>query len=143
QKFEPRTILFDKDRGSEIFLRALGGRYEKLSRGAPTGFNPPLLPDTPGNRAFLRDWLGCLLEPEGPDEEMTIATAVDDIFSHNPDLRRLRFLRDLLGGGRRPRAGDLPSRLGPWILGGEHSSLFDNSEGRLHSGKKRPGFTTT
>ena len=29
------TILFDKDRGSEIFLRALGGRYERISRGKP------------------------------------------------------------------------------------------------------------
>ncbi len=143
QKFEPRTILFDKDRGSEIFLRGLGGRYEKLSRGTPTGFNPLLLPDTPVNRAFLRDWLGCLLEPEGPDEEMTVANAVDEIFSHNPELRRLRFLRDLLAGGRRPRAGDLPSRLNPWILGGEHSWLFDNSEDRLDFDTHALGFDIT
>ena len=143
QKVEPRTILFDKDRGSEIFLRGLGGRYEKLSRGTPTGFNPLLLPDTPVNRAFLRDWLGCLLEPEGPDEEMTVATAVDEIFSHNPDLRRLRFLRDLLAGGRRPRAGDLPSRLNPWILGGEHAWLFDNSEDRLDFDTHALGFDIT
>ncbi len=143
QKFEPRTILFDKDRGSEIFLRGLGGRYEKLSRGTATGFNPLLLPDTPVNRAFLRDWLGCLLEPEGPDEEMTVANAVDELFSHNPELRRLRFLRDLLAGGRRPRAGDLPSRLNPWILGGEHSWLFDNSEDRLDFDTHALGFDIT
>ena len=58
QKFAPRTILFDKDRGAEIFLRALGGRYERITRGAPTGFNPLRCPTTPVNRAFLRDWLG-------------------------------------------------------------------------------------
>ena len=25
QKFSPRTILFDKDRGAEVFVRAIGG----------------------------------------------------------------------------------------------------------------------
>jgi type IV secretion system protein VirB4 len=143
QKFEPRTILFDKDRGSEIFLRALGGRYEKLSRGTATGFNPLLLPDTPVNRAFLRDWLGCLLQPEGPEEEMTVATAVDEIFAHKPELRRLRFMRDLLAGGRRPKAGDLASRLNAWILGGEHSWLFDNAEDNLDFDTHALGFDIT
>ena len=143
QKFAPRTILFDKDRGSEIFLRALGGRYEKLSRGTPTGFNPLRLPDLPMNRAFLRDWLSCLLMPEGPEEEATIASAVNEIFSHGPELRRLRFVRDLLAGGRRPKAGDLPSRLNPWILDGEHAWLFDNRDDGLEFRDRALGFDMT
>jgi type IV secretion system protein VirB4 len=143
QKFAPRTILFDKDRGSEIFVRSLGGRYERLSRGNPTGFNPLRLPDKPINRAFLRDWLGCLLQPEGAEEETTIASAVDEIYSHGPELRRLRFVRDLLAGGRRPRAGDLPSRLNPWILDGEHAWLFDNRDDRLDFSHGALGFDMT
>ena len=126
QKFTPRTILFDKDRGSEIFLRALGGRYERITRGAPTGFNPLKLLDNALNRAFIRDWLGVLVEVNGAEEESAIARAIDEIFSHGPELRRLRFLRDLLAGGRRPQPGDLPSRLDPWIFEGEHAWLFDN-----------------
>src|SRR6478672_7841662 len=106
QKFSPRTIMFDKDRGSEIFLRSLGGRYERLTRGAPTGFNPLRLADNALNRAFIRDWLGALLEADGGEEETAIAKAIDEIFAHGPELRRLRFMRDLLGGGRRPQAGD-------------------------------------
>ena len=62
QKFSPRTILFDKDRGAELFVRGIGGRYDSIRSGEPTGFNPLALPDTPGNRAFLRDWLGVLLK---------------------------------------------------------------------------------
>ena len=143
QKFAPKTILFDKDRGSEIFLRALGGRYERLNRGTPTGFNPLLLPDIPLNRSFLRDWLSCLLQPEGPEEEATIASAVDEIFSHGPELRRLRFVRDLLAGGRRPKAGDLPSRLNPWILDGEHAWLFDNRDDQLEFEHGLLGFDMT
>jgi type IV secretion system protein VirB4 len=143
QKFSPRTILFDKDRGSEIFLRALGGRYERLTRGAPTGFNPLRLPDNAVNRSFIRDWLANLLEANGGEEEAAIAKAVEEIFAHGPELRRLRFLRDLLGGGRRPQPGDLPSRLDPWILDGEHAWLFDNREDELDFGNRVIGFDMT
>src|SRR3954451_2739853 len=93
QKFAPRTILFDKDRGSEIFLRSLGGRYERITRGAPTGFNPLRLPDSAVNRAFLRDWLSVVLEADEAEEATAIAKAVDEIYAHGPGLRRLRFLR--------------------------------------------------
>jgi type IV secretion system protein VirB4 len=143
QKFAPRTILFDKDRGSEIFLRGLGGRYEKIARGTRTGFNPLLLPDSAVNRAFLRDWLGCLLEASGAEEEATIARAIDELFSHGPELRRLRFVRDLLGGGRRPQPGDLPSRLNPWILDGEQAWLFDNAADELNFSNRVLGFDMT
>jgi type IV secretion system protein VirB4 len=143
QKFSPRTILFDKDRGSEIFLRSLGGRYERLTRGAPTGFNPLRLADNALNRAFIRDWLGALLEADGGEEETAIAKAVDEIFAHGPELRRLRFLRDLLGGGRRPQPGDLPSRLDPWIFDGEHAWLFDNRDDKLDFSSRVLGFDMT
>jgi type IV secretion system protein VirB4 len=143
QKFSPRTILFDKDRGSEIFLRALGGRYERITRGAPTGFNPLRLPDNALNRAFIRDWLSVLVEANGAEEESAIAKAIDEIFSHGAELRRLRFLRDLLAGGRRPQPGDLPSRLDPWIFEGEHAWLFDNREDELDFGNRVLGFDMT
>jgi type IV secretion system protein VirB4 len=143
QKFSPRTILFDKDRGSEIFLRALGGRYERITRGQPTGFNPLKLPDTAVNRAFLKDWLGLLLDASGPEEETDIGKAIDEIYAHGPELRRLRFLRDLLGGGRRPQPGDLASRLDPWIFEGERAWLFDNREDELDFDNRVLGFDMT
>ena len=46
RRFDPRIIFFDKDRGAEIFLRAIGGRYEALRLGEPTRMNPLALPDT-------------------------------------------------------------------------------------------------
>ena len=143
QKFSPRTIMFDKDRGSEIFLRAIGGRYETLSRGTKTGFNPLRMADTPVNRAFLRDWLACLLQATEGEEELAIAKAIDEIFAHGTELHQLRFVRDLLAGGRRPQAGDLPSRLAPWILDGEQAWLFDNAEDRLDFDNQVLGFDMT
>jgi len=57
QKFKPRCIFFDKDRGAEIMIRAIGGAYGLIEPGTPTGFNPLQLPDTPENRSFQFDWI--------------------------------------------------------------------------------------
>jgi type IV secretion system protein VirB4 len=135
QKYAPRVVLFDKDRGAEIFIRAIGGRYETLRPGEPSGLNPLALPDTPGNRAFVTDWLSRLvIPPEGgltADESERIADAVAASFEQPPSLRRLRHVAELLAGVRRPQPGDLAARLEPWINDGPRAWLFDNAEDRL------------
>lgn len=143
QRFDPRTILFDKDRGSEVFLRGIGGTYSRIAVGSPTGFNPLALPDTMPNRAFLRDLLGVILDASGADELSMIARAVDAAYSNEPSLRRLRYFRELLAGSARPRTGDLASRLDAWIEGGEHAWLFDNAEDRLDLSVTKLGFDMT
>lgn len=143
QKFSPRTVLFDKDRGAELFIRGIGGRYDRISAGQPSGFNPLALPDNAANRAFLRDWLGVLLKAEGPEEFATIAQAVDAAYANDPSLRRLRHFRELLSGTRRPQPGDLADRLTPWIDGGEHDWLFDNRDDRLDLSARVLGFDMT
>jgi len=148
QKFSPRTVLFDKDRGAELFVRGIGGAYSRIAAGHPTGFNPLALPDTPGNRAFLRDWLGVLLKAQGPEEEAIIAGAVDAAYANDASLRRLSHFRELLAGSRRPEPGDLASRLDAWIAhgpngSGEHGWLFDNEEDRLDLASRVIGFDMT
>ncbi|MFW2449324.1 VirB4 family type IV secretion/conjugal transfer ATPase [Erythrobacter sp. A30-3] len=143
QKFSPRTILFDKDRGAELFVRGIGGRYDSIRAGEPTGFNPLALPDTAGNKAFLRDWLGVLLKAEGPEEEQTIAAAVDATYANDASLRRLRHFKELLSGSRRPQPGDLADRLGAWIGEGEHAWMFDNPKDRLDLTARVLGFDMT
>lgn len=147
QKVAPRTICFDKDRGAEIFIRAIGGHYTSLQPGLPTGFNPLMLPDTATNRAFLRDWLACLLMPPtgtlSTAEIAVIAAAVDANFEQDTRLRRLRYFRELLGGVQRPEDGDLASRLLPWTETGAHGWLFDNAEDRLDLDRRIAGFDMT
>ena len=143
QKFSPRTVLFDKDRGAELFIRGIGGNYDAIRAGEPTGFNPLALPDSPANRAFLRDWLGVLLKAEGPEEEATIAGAVDAAYGNDPSLRRLKNFRELLSGSRRPQPGDLADRLMAWIGTGEHAWLFDNAIDRLDMSARVLGFDMT
>jgi type IV secretion system protein VirB4 len=148
QKFRPRTILFDKDRGAELFIRGIGGRYSRIAPGDPTGFNPLSLPDNPANRAFLRDWLAVLLKADGPEEYSTISAAVDATYGNDPSLRRLRHFKELLAGARRPQPGDLADRLAAWIGspsgdGGEHAWLFDNDRDRLDLSERVLGFDMT
>jgi type IV secretion system protein VirB4 len=143
QKFSPRTILFDKDRGAEVFVRAIGGHYSRITAGHPTGFNPLALPDTAINRAFLRDWLAVLLAAKGPEELACIAGAVDAAYANDPALRRLSHFRELLAGSRRPEPGDLAGRLDAWLQTGEYGWLFDNAEDRLDLSAPTLGFDMT
>ncbi|MEW4449778.1 VirB4 family type IV secretion/conjugal transfer ATPase [Qipengyuania sp. JC766] len=143
QKFSPRTILFDKDRGAELFVRGIGGRYDAIRSGEPAGFNPLALPDTPSNKAFLRDWLGVMLKAEGPEESATIASAVDAAYANDASLRRLRHFKELLSGTRRPQPGDLADRLSAWIGEGENAWLFDNERDELDMQRRVLGFDMT
>jgi type IV secretion system protein VirB4 len=147
ERLQPRIAYFDKDRGAEPFIRAVGGRYDVISPGEPTGFNPLALADNPANRAFLADWLGQLLTAEGgsldAEDRAMIAEAVEANYAQAPGHRRLRYLRELFRGARRPHAGDLAARLGAWCEGGEHSWLFDNASDRLDIDARILGFDMT
>ncbi len=75
RKFRPRIVFFDKDRGAELFIRAIGGRYDLLRPGTPSGLNPLQLDDTPVNRQFLIDWLALLAGGADIDEVARIKDA--------------------------------------------------------------------
>lgn len=147
QKFKPRTIFFDKDRGGEIFVRAVNGRYDVLRPGTPTGFNPLQLPDTPANRRFLMQWTAKLLTAHGEslsaDDMNLIADAVTANFEQSPELRRLRYFRELFAGARRPSAGDLAGRLAAWVGDGDKAWLFDNDMDHLSLDAQTVGFDMT
>ncbi|RZJ47236.1 MAG: VirB4 family type IV secretion/conjugal transfer ATPase [Brevundimonas sp.] len=126
RKLSPRIIFFDKDRGAEPFIRAIGGRYDLLRPGEASGLNPLQLPDNPVNRGFLVEWLAQLAGGADVEDLERIRDAVSANFDQPTEHRRLRHLVELFRGGRRPRAGDLWSRLRAWWGDGEHAWLFDN-----------------
>ncbi|WDF71138.1 VirB4 family type IV secretion/conjugal transfer ATPase [Novosphingobium sp. KACC 22771] len=127
RRFSPRIVLFDKDRSGEIFIRAMGGAYEAMRPDRPSGLNPLRLPDTAGNRAFLIEWLGCLVGGLRDAAEMEVMrAAVEANYLAPPELRRLCHFAALLRGGARPTPDDLAARLRPWWGAGEHAWLFDN-----------------
>jgi type IV secretion system protein VirB4 len=147
QKIKPRVVYFDKDRGAEIFIRAIGGRYGVLRPGYPSGFNPLSLPDTPANRRFLNAWIAQLVTTQSEvldaSEQETIHGAVQAIYEHESSYRQLRYFRELLAGGSRPKPGDLAHRLGMWCEGGERAWLFDQTEDQLDLTGTSIGFDLT
>ena len=143
RRFDPRIIFFDKDRGAELFIRAIGGSYDRLSAGIPSGLNPLQLDDTPGNRQFLIEWLSILAASTNSAELDQIRDAVETNFLQPLDRRRLRYLVELFRGSDRPRPGDLYSRMKPWWGDGERAWLFDNARDQTDLAARTVGFDMT
>jgi type IV secretion system protein VirB4 len=143
RKFHPRVIFFDKDRGAELFIRAIGGRYDLLRPGEASGLNPLQIEDNPGNRQFLIDWVQQLAGGADIDEVAKIKDAVDANFAQPREHRRLRHFAELFRGGHRPHAADLWARLRPWWGEGERAWLFDNEEDLTDLSAEAVGFDMT
>ncbi|HEY1129960.1 MAG TPA: VirB4 family type IV secretion/conjugal transfer ATPase [Roseateles sp.] len=128
----PRLVLFDLDRGCEITMRALGGRYFSLEAGKPTGCNPLQWEPTPARIQFweqlIRTCLATPALPLMPADERAIAQAVRAVALMPASLRRLSTVRQNL-----PRAGEnsLYERLGRWCEGGPLGWVFDQANDRL------------
>lgn len=143
RKFAPRIIFFDKDRGAELFIRAIGGRYDVLRPGVPSGLNPLQLPDTPANRQFVIDWIAVLAGGANGEELGQIKDAVEASYEQPLEHRRLRYIVELFRGGHRPHGDDLWSRLRSWWGDGERAWLFDNDVDRTDLEADAVGFDMT
>jgi type IV secretion system protein VirB4 len=132
QKFKCRLFFFDKDRGAEIFVRAIGGRYATPDVAVPSGFNPLQLEDSSSNRSFLIEFLRILVSPNGenlPAHEMDrIKEAIDGNYKLPINQRRLRNIAPFMGLSG---PGSLAGRLEMWHSAGSHAKLFDNMEDRI------------
>ena len=129
QKFRPKLFFFDKDRGAEIFVRAVGGTYIIPSPAKVSGFNPFKLEDTVENRKFLIEFLKVLVafdnKPLPAHELDRINEAVEGNFKIPYEKRILRNLAPFMG---LMGPGTLAGRLSKWHSNGSHAKLFDNTE---------------
>lgn len=129
QKFNCRTFLFDKDRGSEIFVRGLDGSYTIIDPSKNCKFNPLKLPDTLENRNFLIEWIKEMVsvhdEPITAEDSARIAEAVAGNYKLDYKDRMLRNIAAFLG---LEGPGTIASRLKMWHSNGPYSGLFDNEE---------------
>lgn len=144
EKFKPRQVFFDKDRGSEIFIRAQGGSYSPIKAGEPTGFNPLKLPDTSKNRKFLRDWLTKLLATPGevfsPSMVEDVNSAINGNYKLDYDERRLANIFPFFPVGGE---NSLRNRLKQWIDNGDKAWVFDNENDSLEINTRLIGFDVT
>lgn len=138
QKFRPRSFFFDKDRGAEIFIRAMDGVYTVIDPGSNCGFNPLQLDDNGENRAFILEWLKTLVTSHGETldaEDIKILTqAIDGNYRLDKRDRKLSNIAPFLG---MDGPGTIASRLAMWHGKGSHAKIFDNDEDKIDLGLSR------
>jgi type IV secretion system protein VirB4 len=126
-------VIFDKDRGLEILVRALGGTYLPLKNGVTTGFNPLRLPPTAANVEFLKTWLRALVRGTVPltiREEADVDHALMGTLALDAHARRLSRLIEFTDA---TRAEGIQARLARWCESaqGHYAWVFDNVEDSL------------
>ena len=132
QKFRCRMFFFDKDRGAEIFIRALGGIYTVIDPSKKCNFNPFQLPDNGENRTFLLDLLRLLVTVNGEEltaeNIITLSQAIRGNFKLDYKDRRLANVVPFLGI---EGPGSLATRIAMWHSKGSHANVFDNETDAL------------
>ena len=145
QKYEGlRAVCFDKDRGMEIGIRALGGAYQALERGEPTGFNPFQLEPSEENIQFCERLVKLLVGGEATArDENEISHAVRTVMGGHvkKPVRCLSLVAQNLSA-----VGDnsLAERLHKWLRGNALGWVFDNDIDRIDLSTHRTfGFDYT
>lgn len=149
-KLGGRRVFLDKDRGMEIFVRAIGGDYFRIESQRATGWNPLQLPDSPLARGFLVDWLESLLtdpggEPVDATDRQRIRQVVASVFDLAPELRQLCHVAPMFGNAEQDK---LAKRLLDWYEHprygrGQHAWVFDNPSNELDMSNPVIGFDMT
>lgn len=147
-KFGAKGILFDKDYGCEIFVRALGGSYLGFQPGQPTGCAPFMAIDaTPETAPFLVSLVKSMLSGGddscrfSAEDQKRIETAVASLATLPRGQRSVSTLKELLGFGR--GAGDIGNRLDRWCETGQFGWIFDNQADSIDFGASLAGFDIT
>lgn len=126
-------VLFDKDLGASVGVRAMGGRYYPLKNGMRSGFNPFQLEPTPNNMTFLERLVKQLVKHEGlpitPKQEREISEAISGVMgASNKAGRRLSSVLEFFTP---TEENGLHMRLSKWCGNGPLAWLFDNDEDTL------------
>ncbi len=129
-RVNPRVIVFDKDYGFEMAIRALDGDYATVKMGEPTGFNPFNAESDERGAAWLTDWLQTLCESNGTqlDAEQIEAlnTAVIGNTTADASLQNFISFRSQLRAT--DDEGDLYTRLARWDEEGQFGWLFNGKD---------------
>lgn len=144
-KFNARLVGLDKDRGMEIMIRAMGGKYTAFKRGVPTGINPFQWEDNASNRKLCEQVVQQCVREKGKEltakEQAEISHAVATVFALPFNLRRLGAVDQSL-----PNVGEnsLRLRLRKWIGNERLGWVVDNARDTLDlTSNRKFGFDYT
>lgn len=153
ERYNTRIIVFDFLQGLEVPIRAYGGDYFRLSPDSPeqSRFNPFSLPDSHGNRSFLKSWLAELVRFDGEsfipgniqeDLSACVEYAYDRLAPHERHLSNV--LAHLPVNFERIHALNLWCKAGNGRYSdGDYSYLFDNDNESITLTNRMVGFDLT
>ncbi len=138
RKFNYTCAVFDKDRGLQVAIEAMGGKYFALQLGKRTGWNYLQLEPTDRNTALMRKLTQQLASVGGKEpsqnDQRTIAKAIERLtqFVDRAD-RRLSTLLQFLPSAASQDTDELSlrERLERWCDGHEYGWVFDNPSDEL------------
>ncbi len=145
ERLNASYVFFDKDRGAEIFARAVGGTYLTLRNGVPTGCAPlKALELTPANLSFLGDLVRKLVKPENRPlkaaEDEQIESGLRALAQLRQEERSFGALRAFLGQQDREGIG---ARLERWCLGAPFGWVLDGEQDDIGLDARFVGFDMT
>lgn len=126
QKFKARApmgytdVFFDKDRGAELAIRAIGGKYLAVKNGVPTGFNPFQMEPNENNLGFLEGLVKFLVTTDGSRmtavDDARISEAVKTVMRMPKEIRRLSIVLQNITEGttREEKENSVVRRLAKW-----------------------------
>lgn len=147
QKHGIKGIIFDKDRGLENAVRAMGGVYNPVLWGVKTGWNPFQMEPTLENVSFLKEWVADLCTSGTnhvlkESDKRIISEAVDTVMKVAEKSKRgLAILEQMLPQGDEDKV-TVGKLLYPWIHG-DYAWVFNNETDNLQLHEGYFGFDTT
>ena len=137
----PRIFCFDKDRGTEATIRALGGTYAMIRPDETGLFNPFANAVDKRGQAWLRRWITERVGTVNPMQRDAIKEAVAMNAAAPPELRRFSTFAPLFDALDDDRS--LSDALADWHGNGARAWLFDGIEDRLDLSPGLCGFDMT
>lgn len=127
-KTPPKIVMFDKDLGSSVFVRAMGGRYSQIKLGEPTGFNPFHLANTATNRTFIAQLIKSILQTDKHPITAKEASEIEQAIAQTMTLEN-KSIMDIEAFSNYLPDGDnsIRQRLRQWTKG-QYAWVFNNPE---------------
>jgi len=142
KRFNPTQVVFDKDRGLEIYVRASHGLYLPILKGEPTGFNPFQLENNESNLMFLNELIKKMCKGKfTTTQELELDSAIKGVMQLPKEMRKLSRCQEFLDPV--DEEGTY-AKLKKWCLNGQFSWVFDNDIDTLNfSDSPMIGFDVT
>lgn len=137
RKFGYTAAIFDKDRGLQVTVMAMGGKYFPMQMGVRTGWNYLQLESTKTNVSFMSSFTKQLgsngSEAVTMTDQMQIEKAVAKLveFIDRPQRRLSTLLQFLPAAPSEGSSLSLRERLERWCVGHENGWMFDNDTDEL------------